>query len=111
MLILRKAESKAGKPPGQRSLEEKLRKGVFVLDKPCGPTSHEAAAFIRKILGLRKAGHSGTLDYNVSGVLPVLLEEGTKAARYLLGSRKEYVCIMRLNERKSEKEIKEAFLL
>ncbi|MFH1057008.1 MAG: RNA-guided pseudouridylation complex pseudouridine synthase subunit Cbf5 [Candidatus Micrarchaeota archaeon] len=109
MILLREFEGKIGKKPSERPLEEKLRKGVFVLDKPCGPTSHEAAAFVRKILGLKKAGHSGTLDANVSGVLPVMLEESTKAARYLLGSRKKYVCAMRLGERKSLEEIERAF--
>lgn len=106
---LHDAESNFGKPPSERTLEEKLRKGVFILDKPIGPTSHEAAAFVKKILGMRKAGHSGTLDYNVSGVLPVLLEESTKAARYLLGSRKKYVCILRLGERKGGEALEEAF--
>src|SRR3989338_1492377 len=106
---LREFESSLGKSPSERTLEEKLKKGVFILDKPCGPSSHEAAAFVRKILGLKRAGHSGTLDPKVSGVLPVLLEESTKAARYLLGSRKKYVCIMRLGERKSGREIEEAF--
>ncbi len=109
MLILRKSASEFGKEPSKRSLEEKIRKGVFILDKPVGPTSHEAAAFVRKILGLEKAGHSGTLDYNVSGVLPVLLDESTKAARYLLGSRKKYVCIMHLRTEKSAKEIESTF--
>ncbi len=109
MIVLRKVESNYGKSVGERTLEEKMRKGVFVLDKPCGPSSHEAAAFVRKILGLKKAGHSGTLDANVSGILPVFLEEATKAVRYFLGERKKYVCIMRLNERKSAKEIEEAF--
>ena len=90
------------------TLQERLSNGLFILDKPIGPTSHEAAAFVRKILGIKKAGHSGTLDFNVSGVLPVLLGEGTKAARYLLGSRKKYVCIMRLNQTKGEREVREA---
>ncbi|MEM4254908.1 MAG: RNA-guided pseudouridylation complex pseudouridine synthase subunit Cbf5 [Candidatus Norongarragalinales archaeon] len=109
MIGLRKGDGNYGKKPSERTLDEKLRKGVFVLDKPCGPSSHEAAAFVRKILGLKKAGHSGTLDANVSGVLPVFLEEATKAVRYFLGERKKYVCIMRLNERKSAKEIEDAF--
>ena len=109
MLVFRKAESNYGKSVSERTIEEKLRKGVFILDKPPGPSSHEAAAFVRKLLGLKKAGHSGTLDANVSGVLPVFLEEATKAVRYFLGERKKYVCVMRLNERKSESEIEEAF--
>ena len=109
MIRLQEIECKVGEPPSERSLEEKIRKGVFILDKPSGPSSHEAAAFVKKILGQSKAGHSGTLDANVSGVLPVLLEESTKAAKYLLGSRKKYVCVLRLGENKSKKEIEDAF--
>src|SRR3989344_2523873 len=107
MLVFR-TDRRAGKNP-ERSLEEKIRKGVFILDKPSGPSSHEAAAFVRKILGLTRVGHTGTLDANVSGVLPCLLEESTKAAKCLLGSRKKYVCILRLGEKKSFQEVEKAF--
>ena len=109
MIELQEVESNYGKRPGERTLEEKIRKGIFILDKPCGPTSHEAAAFVKKILGLKKAGHSGTLDYNVSGVLPVMLGEATKVATFLLGSRKKYVCIMRMGEKRSAAQVEGAF--
>jgi len=51
-----------GKPPEERSIEELLRYGVINLDKPPGPTSHEVVAWIKRALGVRKAGHGGTLE-------------------------------------------------
>ncbi len=50
-----------GKVPSERTLNEKLRLGIINLDKPPGPTSHEVVAWIKKMLGLTKAGHGGTL--------------------------------------------------
>ncbi|MFH0922925.1 MAG: RNA-guided pseudouridylation complex pseudouridine synthase subunit Cbf5 [Candidatus Micrarchaeota archaeon] len=109
MIKLQDAVFNWGEKPSERSMQDRLRYGVFVLDKPCGPSSHEASAFVRKILHLNKAGHSGTLDPDVSGVLPVLLENSCKAAPFLLKERKQYVCIMRMNEEKNRKEVEEAF--
>jgi len=51
-----------GHRPGERPLEEHIRFGVINLDKPPGPTSHEVAAWIKRILGLGQAGHGGTLE-------------------------------------------------
>lgn len=48
--------------PTDRTVEERLRLGIINLDKPPGPTSHEVVAWIKKMLGLKKAGHGGTLD-------------------------------------------------
>ena len=50
-----------GKVPSERTLNEKLQLGIINLDKPPGPTSHEVVAWIKKMLGLTKAGHGGTL--------------------------------------------------
>ncbi|MCZ7381012.1 MAG: RNA-guided pseudouridylation complex pseudouridine synthase subunit Cbf5, partial [Candidatus Methanoperedens sp.] len=55
-------DEKYGKKPEVRPLEEYIRKGVINLDKPAGPTSHEVTSWVKKILNLDKAGHSGTLD-------------------------------------------------
>jgi len=46
----------------KESLEEKLESGVIVIDKPPGPTSHEVVAYLKKMLGLKRAGHGGTLE-------------------------------------------------
>jgi len=51
-----------GHRPGERPLKEHIRFGVINLDKPPGPTSHEVAAWVKRILGLGQAGHGGTLE-------------------------------------------------
>ncbi|VVB95438.1 putative tRNA pseudouridine synthase B [uncultured archaeon] len=102
-------DEKYGKKPGERSLEEYIRKGVVNLDKPAGPTSHEVTSWVKKILNLDKAGHSGTLDPNVTGLLPVMLGESTRAVDALLTAGKEYVCLMKLHTAMPEKMIKGVF--
>jgi len=95
-----------GLAPQMRSVETLLRLGVIVLDKPAGPTSHQVAAWARDILGISKAGHGGTLDPNVTGVLPVTLDLATKAVGSLLYSSKEYVCMMKLHRDVKEERIR-----
>lgn len=72
--------------------------GFLVVDKPAGMTSHDVVARVRRILGQKKVGHTGTLDPFATGVLPVALGEGTKAIPFLDESRKEYRAVMRLGE-------------
>jgi len=83
--------------PDGRSMRDHLRYGVVNLDKPSGPSSHEVVAWVKRILRVEHAGHGGTLDPKVTGVLPVALEEATKVVGALLLSGKEYVCVMRLH--------------
>ena len=95
-----------GTYPEARTIENHLKFGVINLDKPCGPTSHETVAWVRDMLGV-SAGHSGTLDPKVSGVLPVALGSAKKALSLLFEAGKEYICIMRLHgDFESEKVIK-----
>src|SRR5437773_121626 len=68
-------DSKHGTRPEDRSLEQRIRLGVAIVDKPAGPTSHQVSAWVRDMFGVRKAGHSGTLDPRVTGVLPVALAD------------------------------------
>lgn len=96
-----------GKEPNARSIEEHIRYGVINLDKPRGPTAHEVVSWVKRILKIKKAGHGGTLDPRVSGVLPVALEEATKIARVLLGAEKEYVCAMRLHDDYPQRKVEE----
>jgi len=70
--------------------------GVIVIDKPAGKTSHDVVSEVKKILGVKKAGHTGTLDPMVTGVLPVCLNEATKLAGLLTGANKEYLATMLL---------------
>ncbi len=86
-----------GCEPTKRPIREHLRMGIINLDKPMGPTSHEIVAWVKRVLELHRAGHSGTLDPGVSGVLPVALEDATKIVQTLLPAGKEYVCVMHLH--------------
>jgi len=86
-----------GLPPENRSMDLYLRYGFIVIDKPRGPTSHEVAAWVKRILNLDRAGHSGTLDPGVSGVLPVALGESTKAMPAINTLDKEYIMVMKLH--------------
>ena len=70
--------------------------GVVIIDKPAGKTSHDVVSEVKKILGVKKAGHTGTLDPMVTGVLPVCLNEATKLAGFLIGEDKEYLATMLL---------------
>lgn len=87
-----------GCDPESRSIEEHLRMGIINLDKPPGPTSHEVVSWIKRILRIKKAGHGGTLDPKVSGILPVALQDATKLTQTLLPAGKEYVTVMHLHE-------------
>ncbi|MEE8168036.1 MAG: RNA-guided pseudouridylation complex pseudouridine synthase subunit Cbf5 [Candidatus Hydrothermarchaeales archaeon] len=98
-----------GCPPEERAVREYIRYGMINLDKPAGPTSHEVVSWVKNIMGLKKAGHGGTLDPRVTGVLPIGLEESTKIVQALLPATKEYVCIMRLHGDTPEKRLKEVF--
>ncbi|MEM2900091.1 MAG: RNA-guided pseudouridylation complex pseudouridine synthase subunit Cbf5 [Thermoplasmata archaeon] len=102
-------DERYGKEPAKRSIEEHIRLGVVVLDKPAGPTSHQVSAWVKDILHIEKAGHGGTLDPKVTGVLPIALEDATKAVGTLLVGDKEYVALMRLHKKVDEKEIREVF--
>ncbi len=64
--------------PFNRPVKNLLNYGLILLDKPPGHTSHEIVSYVKKILELEKAGHSGTLDPGTTGLLPIGLEEGTK---------------------------------
>lgn len=69
--------------------------GVLIIDKPEGFTSHDVVARVRRILGLRRVGHTGTLDPFATGVLVVLLGRATRLAQFLNGVEKEYEATIR----------------
>ena len=81
----------------KRNIEQLLNYGLIILDKPPGPTSHEVVAWCKRILKIPKIGHSGTLDPQVTGVLPLGLGEATKALGVLLLGPKEYHALGRLH--------------
>jgi predicted rRNA pseudouridine synthase len=70
--------------------------GIIIVDKPRGPSSHQVAAWVGKMLGCQ-VGHAGTLDPQVSGVLLVMLGNAVRLAPLLLQHDKEYICLMRLH--------------
>jgi len=70
--------------------------GFVVIDKPAGMTSHDVVAGIRRLLGIRKIGHAGTLDPLATGVLLVGINEGTKLIPFFDSHRKDYLATMRL---------------
>jgi tRNA pseudouridine55 synthase len=86
-----------GSPPPERQVSAMLEYGLIALDKPRGPTSHEVVAWTKKLMGVEKAGHSGTLDPPVSGVLPIGLGQSTRALSLLLMFPKEYKGLMRVH--------------
>jgi len=55
-------DERYGCDPWKRPVGEHINKGVINLDKPAGPTSHEVVAWVKKIFGVEKAGHGGTLE-------------------------------------------------
>jgi len=100
---------KWGKRPSDRSVGELLKGGVIILDKPSGPTSHQATAWVRDALKVERVGHGGTLDPYVSGVLPVTLGKATRLTDIVLSSDKEYICLMRLHGDRPEDRIRKVF--
>jgi len=99
-------EGPYGKRPEERSIPELLISGVVNLDKPQGPTSHQVSAWIKNMLRLSKVGHAGTLDPRVTGVLPVALENATRAVDALLVGDKEYVGVLQLHQDVDEKRVR-----
>ena len=71
------------------------RGGVLVVDKPSGPTSHDAVALVRRALGGARTGHTGTLDPAATGVLPLVISRATRLASFLAAGEKEYVAMVR----------------
>lgn len=65
--------------------------GVLVIDKPKGVTSHDVVYMVRRKLGIKKVGHTGTLDPIATGVLPILIGKATKLSDRLTSSSKEYI--------------------
>jgi H/ACA ribonucleoprotein complex subunit 4 len=97
---------KYGRPPQQRTTEELIQSGIVVIDKPDGPSSHQVSAYAKQILGLDTAGHSGTLDPGVTGVLPVALGSGTRIVQSLLTAGKEYVTLMHIHKEVPEEQLR-----
>ncbi len=73
-----------------------VRDGVIVIDKEENITSQGAVNRVKRLLGVNKAGHTGTLDPMATGVLPVLVGRGVKASEYMISSTKHYIATLLL---------------
>ena len=73
--------------------------GVLIVNKPKGYTSHDVVNILRKELGIKRIGHTGTLDPNATGVLPILIGNATKISKYLIEHDKTYIVQMKLGEK------------
>ena len=92
--------------PDKRPVDVLINYGVIDLNKPKGPTSHQVSDYVQKILHIDKAGHAGTLDPGVTGVLPIATGRATRIVQTLLPAGKEYVAIMHLHKPVPLEELK-----
>lgn len=83
-----------GTPPEERTVKELMNNGFVVIDKQAKPSSHQVSAWVRDMLGVGKAGHAGTLDPMVTGVLVVAIGKATRVIKNLQDSRKKYVALL-----------------
>lgn len=94
-------------PPGERSVEALLSFGVCNLDKPPGPTSHQVADWLKRLVNdafdagesdyaIDRVAHTGTLDPKVTGSLPALFGDATRLAQVFARSDKEYIAVLEL---------------
>ncbi|MFZ5955392.1 MAG: RNA-guided pseudouridylation complex pseudouridine synthase subunit Cbf5 [Nanoarchaeota archaeon] len=91
----------------RKSIKELLNFSIINIDKPSGPTSFSVSDYARKQLGLNKTSHFGTLDPNVSGVLPVALNRACKLTGFFLGHDKEYIGILHVHKEIEIQKIQE----
>lgn len=85
-----------GRRPQTTEMAASSAEGVLPIDKPVGPTSHDMVARARRALGIRRVGHTGTLDPFASGLLLLCLGRSTRLAEYLTGLPKTYAATLRL---------------
>ena len=79
--------------------------GIIIINKPKGFTSHDILNVLRKALNIKKIGHTGTLDPNATGVLPILIGNATKISKYMIEHNKEYIATVYLGEKRSTGDI------
>jgi H/ACA ribonucleoprotein complex subunit 4 len=86
-------------------IENLLKFGVIIVNKPAGPTSFSISDYVRKQLGLTKTSHFGTLDPQVTGVLPIALGRACKLTGSFLGHDKVYFGILHTHKEQDIKEL------
>lgn len=74
--------------------------GILIINKPKGYTSQDTVSKVKKILNIKKAGHTGTLDPLATGVLPILIGNYTKLSKYLIEHNKTYIAKIKFGEKR-----------
>jgi tRNA pseudouridine55 synthase len=85
-------------PDRQSNSEKRALGGVLHIDKPAGITSHDVVATLRRLSGIRRIGHAGTLDPLATGALLVCIGRATRLSEYLIGQDKRYRTTIRLGQ-------------
>ena len=107
IFVKKKVEGEFGISPEEKTTETLLKYGIINIDKLKGPTSHQTADYVKKIIPVKKAGHSGTLDPAVTGVQPIAIGRATRITHFFLTAPKEYICLMYLHKNVEEKVFRE----
>jgi tRNA pseudouridine55 synthase len=80
--------------------------GIFLLNKPAGPTSHDAVYWARQALGTDRVGHCGSLDPAATGLLLLVVRDGLKEQNRFMATRKVYRCVIRLGSATDTDDLK-----
>lgn len=73
--------------------------GILNVLKPPGMTSHDVVSYIRKVTGIKRIGHTGTLDPGAAGVLPICIGKSTKIVDFIMNDKKIYICELTLGNK------------
>jgi len=98
---------KIEKLKNEKPIQELLNFGIVNIDKPADMTSFDVVNAVRKTLGLKKCGHFGTLDPNVTGVLPIALGNACKIQEYFMHHEKTYIGTMQLHKPTTKERLEE----
>lgn len=104
-----KTSKEYGYDPYNRPIQELIKYGIININKPSGPSSHQVSDYVKKILKIKKAGHSGTLDPLVTGCLPIAVDRATRIVQTLLKAGKEYICLMHIHSPVTQSKIHKTF--
>jgi tRNA pseudouridine55 synthase len=93
----------AERPPGLP--QTRVPDGILLVAKDPGPTSHDIVGLVRRLTGVRRVGHGGTLDPFAAGVLPVFVGQATRLAEYHLADDKEYRALVAFGARSTTDDL------
>lgn len=88
-----------------RGADERRLDGILVVAKPAGPTSHDVVGLVRRLSGVRRVGHGGTLDPFATGVLPLFLGNATRLVEYHMADEKAYRAVLAFGARSSTDDL------